>query len=452
MLGSPPRKKISSHRSLLWLRWEKTLQKNNRRIVLIEANSNTKWTATALTDEAHKLSELLCDFARGTKIAFCLPNGAQWVAFFLALQKRGLTAVPLDASLPDQACLEMAPRLGCRALYLHAKIHLFENSGRNKSDICCIKVTSGTGGDLPKRVHCRAEHLIADGTNIIRSMGIRPDDRNLAAIPLGHSYGLGNFIMPLILQGTPIVCVARFVPRQLIDWIGLYGVTVFPSVPAIFRVLASMPIKSRLAPLRLAISAGAPLTADVARAFHDRYKIKIHNFYGSSETGGICYDRRGDAALNGSSVGKPLANVTVNIERGVIKVTSAAVAKPTGHWRMPDRGEWNNRGELALLGRRGREVNIGGKKVHPSEIEHALRTVTGVSDALVWIAKNGERDTIQVAVETRSSLAEIQRSLATKLPEWKHPKHYLLRPELPRTSRGKIDIAALRRELHGKLN
>lgn len=445
MRGSPPPKKIPNQSSPLWLRWENTLQKNRRRIVLIGANSDTHWTATALTDEALKLTELLSSFTRGTKIAFCLPNGAQWVALFLALQKRGLTAVPLDASMPDQACLEMAPRLGCQALYLHGNIHVFENSSKNKSDICCIKVTSGTGGDLPKTVHCRAEHLIADGTNIIRSMGIRPDDRNLAAIPLGHSYGLGNFIMPLILQGTPIVCAERFVPRQLIDWIGLYGVTIFPSVPAIFRVLASMPIESRLAPLRLAISAGAPLTTDVARAFHDRYKIKIHNFYGSSETGGICYDRRGNAALTGSSVGKPLTNVTVNINRSIIQVTSHAVAKPTGRWRMPDRGEWSNHGELVLLGRRGREVNIGGKKVHPSEIEHALRSVTGVSDALVWITKNGERDIVQVAVETRSSLSEIQRSLAAKLPEWKHPKHYLLRPELPRTARGKIDVAALRR-------
>jgi len=447
MSGSLPRRKKSNQPSLLWKRWEKTLQKNGRRTLLIEADSGATWTGMALADEAHKLSELLPHFARGTRVAFCLPNGSRWVAFFLALQKLGLAAMPLDASLPDAACLEMAQSLGCRALYLHGKIHLFENSSRNKSDICCIKVTSGTGGGLPKIVSCRAEHLIADGTNIIRSMGIRTTDRNLAAIPLGHSYGLGNFIMPLILQGTPLVCVAGFVPRQLIDWIGLYGVTVFPSVPAIFRVLASMPIQSHLAPLRVAISAGAPLTAEVAQAFHKRYGIKIHNFYGSSETGGICYDRRGDATLKGRSVGKPLAGVTVTAARGVIQVASAAVAKRTGRWRMPDRGEWNDHGELALLGRRGRELNIGGKKVHPSEIEHALRTVTGISDALVWMTKNGDREIVQVAVETRLPLAEIQRALSAKLPEWKLPKHYVIKNELPRTARGKIDVMALRREL-----
>jgi len=444
-------KKGSSPASLLWVQWERTLNKDRRRIILIEADSNTEWTVQALSDKAHEFLDLLDRFTRGTRIAFCLPNGAQWAAIFLALQKLGLSAVPLDAGLPDQACLEMTKNLRCRALFLRGKFHVFDNVSEDKRAFCCIKTTSGTSGGLPKTVSCRAEHLIADGANIIRTMGIRPNDRNLAAIPLGHSYGLGNFVLPLILQGTPVVCAGHFVPRQLIDWIGLYRVTIFPSVPAIFRVLASMPVTSRLTPLRLAISAGAPLTADVARAFFERYHLKIHNFYGSSETGGICYDRRGDATLSGRSVGKPLEKVAVTIKRGVIKVKSAAVAKRNGRWRMPDRGEWNDRGELVLGGHLGREANIGGKKLHPSEVEQALRAVPGISDAIVWVASNSDRVFLQAAVETRLSLMEVQRSLSLSLPEWKFPQHYLLMTDLPRTGRGKADGAALRREIERQI-
>jgi len=446
MGSSLSRKKTSNRPGLLWIRWEKTVLKNKHRIVLIEANTETAWMADSLTEEADQLAESMSYFARGTRIAFRLPNGAQWMTFFLAMQKCGLAATPLDASLPDEACLEMAQHLGCHALYLHGKIHLLEKKRKCAGDFCCIKVTSGTGGGLPKIVSCRSSHLIADGTNIIRTMGIRPNDRNLAIIPLGHSYGLGNFVMPLILQGTPLVCAARFVPRQLVDWIKLHHVTVFPSVPAIFRVLALMPIESKLDPLRLAISAGAPLTGEVAQAFHQRYGIKLHNFYGSSETGGICYDRQGNSTLQGRSVGKPLNGVTVKVKRHAIQVSSAAVAKPAGSWRTPDRGEWNKQGELVLLGRSGREANIGGKKLHPSEIEHALRTLTGVSDALAWVEKKSDREILHVAVETRLSLIEVQRGLAIKLPEWKHPKHYLLKHELPRSARGKIDVSALRKE------
>lgn len=402
--------------------------------------------AASLTEEALQLAKSMSYFTKGTRIAFRLPNGGSWMAFFLALQKLNLAATPLDASLPDEACWEMAHHLGCHALYLNGKIHLLEKNNRKPGNYCCIKVTSGTGGGLPKIVSCHAKHLIADGSNIIRTMGIRPHDRNLAIIPLGHSYGLGNFVMPLILQGTSLVCAAKFVPRQLIDWIRQHHVTVFPSVPAIFRVLAAMPIESSLTPLRLAISAGATLTSEIARAFHQRYGLKLHNFYGSSETGGICYDRKGDATLQGRSVGKPLTGVKVKVVRNIIQVSSAAVAKPAGHWRMPDRGEWNKQGELTLLGRSGREVNIGGKKVHPSEIEQALRAMPGVSDALAWSEKNADREILHVAVETRLVLPDIQRGLSARLPDWKLPKHYLLKPELPRTARGKIDVSALRKE------
>ncbi|MCE0497088.1 MAG: acyl--CoA ligase [Methylacidiphilales bacterium] len=434
---------------MLWTQWEKTLGKNKRRILLIEADSDTAWTARTLTEKAHEFFEALSGFERGTRVAFCLPNGAQWIAFFLALQKLGLAATPLDAGLPGPACLEMAQRLRCRALFLHGKFHALDPVAGDPKAPACIKVTSGASGGPPKNVPCQAEHLIADGSNIIRTMGIRPRDRNLAVIPLGHSYGLGNLVLPLILQGTPLVCAGRFVPRQLIDWIGFYRITVFPSVPAIFRALASMPGKSRLAPLRLAISAGAPLTAEVARAFFERYRLKIRNFYGSSETGGICYDRGGDAALSGRSVGKPLAGVKVTVHRGAIEVESASVAKRNRRWRVPDRGEWNDRGELVLLGRLGREVNLGGKKVHPSEVEQALRTVPGVSDAVVWVAAHAERAFLQAAVETRLPLADVQRALAARLPEWMLPKRYALMPELPRTGRGKADMAALRRKIEG---
>ena len=64
------------------------------------------------------------------------------------------------------------------------------------------------------------------------------------------------------------------------------------------------------------ISAGAPLSAEVAQQFYRRYGIKIHNFYGSSETGGICYDRTGNATLSGRSVGKPLSGVMVRDSPG----------------------------------------------------------------------------------------------------------------------------------------
>jgi long-chain acyl-CoA synthetase len=435
---------------LLWAHWLARLRRLGGKTVLIDAAKDASWTAHALTEASLDFSESLLSFKPGERIAFRLPNGPEWLPLFLALQRAGLAAMPLDGGMPVEGCVETARSFGAHALYLDGEFQSLGKAStgpkRNKK-YCCIKITSGSGA-FPKAVECRAEHLLADGRNVIKTMGIRADDLNLAAIPLGHSYGLGNLVMPLIAQGTAMVCAGDYVPRQLAGWIGRYRVTVFPAVPALLRILAALPPggKRELDSLRTVISAGAVLAPAVAQAFFARYGVKVHNFYGSSETGGICYDRSGSASLTGRSVGKPLAGVSVTVKAGRVMVEGPAVAARGGRWRLADFGEWNKRGELVLLGRAGQGANIGGKKVHPAEVEHAVRALPGVTDAAVWSWQSGGRDVLAAGVETAHSRAEIERALAARLPAWKLPKAWFIARELPRTARGKLDLAALRRE------
>lgn len=279
-------------------------------------------------------------------------------------------------------------------------------------------------------------------------MGIRRDDRNLAIIPLGHSYGLGNLVMPLLLQGTTVVCAKKFVPRQILRLIDEYQVTVLPTVPAILRALAQLEGAKKPSSLRLVISAGAPLTAEVAQQFQHRYGIKIHNFYGSSETGGICYDRTGIATLQGRSVGKPLAGVKVRILRD----GRVAVNSPAGKATLPDLGKWNGYNELSLLGRIGEIANVGGKKIVPAELEGALRKLRGITDAWVTVLNDKRgNDYLAAAVETTRTRADIEQELLKTLPAWKLPKTWLIAPALFRSDRGKLHTTELRARLSVKL-
>ena len=433
----------------LWTHWLAQSERSPDKVVLIDAPANKSSMARALTQASLDFSECLRRFHPGDRIAFRLPNSPEWLAFFLALQRAALAAVPLDGAMPAEGCLETARRLGATGLYLDGEFHSLgkipAGFPRNKT-CCCVKVTSGSDG-IPNAIQCRAEHLLADGRNVAKTMGIRPGDINLAVIPLGHSYGLGNLVLPLILQGTAIVSANEYVPRQLVEWIGRHRVTVLPAVPALLRVLAALPPAAAKCPcLRTVVSAGAVLPPAVAQAFFATYGIKVHNFYGSSETGGICYDRTGTASLTGRSVGKPMAGVTVTIQAGHVTVAGPAVAMPRQRWRLGDLGQWNPRGELVLLGRAGQGANIGGKKVHPLEIERALRALPGVTDAAVWLSQSHGRDLIAAAVETTHARAEIERALATRLPAWQLPKAYVIARELPRTPRGKLDLARLKME------
>lgn len=408
----------------LWASWQTTTARHAGKTVVIDADTGRAWTCAQLTAEAARLAPAL----RGPIVPICQPNSTLWLAAFLAIQKIRAAALPLDPPWPPDAQRDTVRRLVAPPT----------------SRVCCIKLTSGTTGDL-KPVLCSAANLRADGEHIIRTMRIRPADRNLAILPLGHSYGLGNLVMPLLLQGTAVVCAQTFVPRQILQWIDQYEVTVLPTVPAILRALAQLGAAVRPPSLRLVISAGAPLSADVAQQFHQRYGIKIHNFYGSSETGGICYDRTGHATLSGRSVGKPLDGVAVRIGRDRRVSVSSRAGKAT----LPDLGEWNRYGELRLLGRVGEVANVGGRKVSPAEVERALRDLRGVSDAWVMVARDKRgNDCLAAAVETSRARAEIEKKLLETLPAWKLPKIWLIDPALPRSDRGKLHTAALRTRLN----
>jgi acyl-coenzyme A synthetase/AMP-(fatty) acid ligase len=362
---------------------------------------------------------------------------------FLALQYAGSSVIPLDAGTPPEAQEKLAYQSG--ADWLHSAAHGLVRLRKTRSaekDVC-VKLTSGSSG-RPKRVLCTADHLLADGRNIIQTMGLQERDRNLALIPLGHSYGLGNLVMPLLMRGIPLVLAKAFVPGQIPVWIREHRVTVFPSVPAVFRVLATLPGKSSLSPLRLVLSAGAPLPPETARAFATRFQIKIHNFYGSSETGGICFDREGDVSLKGSAIGTVLHGVHVHLlPNRRLRVSGPSVATPSGAFTLPDFGEWTDSGNLRLLGRTGSVANLGGKKVRPSEIESALRQLPGVTDAAVCVLHQGPHHFLAAAVETRSSASKIRLHLAKALPAWKLPRVLKTVIALPRTERGKTDSKAI---------
>jgi len=124
--------------------------------------------------------------------------------------------------------------------------------------------------------------------------------------------------------------------------------------------------------LILVVSAGAALPATLADALAARFGLVVHNFYGTSETGGICYDRSGAATRTGRSVGKPLRGVVLRWGRGRrFSVASAAACRPEG-FSPPDLGRLNAQGELEILGRAGRQVKIGARRVDLGEVEAAF--------------------------------------------------------------------------------
>lgn len=404
--------------------------------LLIRAEDNAVTSYNVLTLMIEECTEQLVNTSSHDIITCVLENGPTWLAWFLAASRCKRRFIPIDPEnhkdLPATAAALGAHWLvsvdGLTALQHEAE------SNANEWDIA--KVSSGSTGDA-KLVPCRASHLIADGEQIIRTMGIRSDDRNLAVIPFGFSYGLGNLIMPLLLQGTAIVYCQAYLPGQIPEWVQRYAITVMPTVPMLYQLLCQS--TDKLDPrLRLCISAGATLSGAVAQSFAETHRRKIHNFYGSSETGGICYDRDGSAGLEGRSVGTPLEGVELTISpQGDITVRSQAVAKADNTWVLPDLGKLV-RGELRLLGRKDRILNLSGKKLSAASIETCLRNHPEVTDALVFVRDEATRPRLCAAVETCLQRRTLQAYLHESLPAWQVPSQFFVTNKLPRDARGKL--------------
>lgn len=434
--------------------WDRTLRRCGDARAVVEAATGAAGSFRELDARATGWLAALDPATRASlarrAVVFAVPNGLRWLELFLGLQRAGAIAVPMDPGEPPAAQRAVAAALRAAFWWDGERLVRLGAQRIRHREAAAIKLTSGTTGQ-PRPLIVTASQMLADARNVTGTMGITARDVNYALIPLGHSYGLGNVTLPLLAQGVPAVLGAVALPHAIAADFERWKPTVFPTVPAVYRSLLDADVApSAFASLRLAISAGAPLPSETAAAFARRFGRRIHAFYGSSETGGIAYDRTGAETLRGG-VGRALRGVRIaRAARERVVVASAAVftignrRRSGGHgaWMPPDRVRIGARGALTLLGRRGAIVKVAGRRVNLAEIVARLRRVRGVVDA--WVGVNGGADAVLgAALATARPAAEIRAELRADTAPWKIPKRWAVLARFPLTPRGKTDTRAL---------
>ncbi len=333
-------------------------------------------------------------------------------------------------------------------------------------DCVHLKLTSASTG-TPRVVAFSGAQLAADADQIVATMGLRPDWPNIGVISLAHSYGFSNLVLPLLLHGIPLVLAESNLPEAVRRACGARPEVTLAAVPVLWRSwLEAGAIPSHV---RLAISAGAPLPLPLETAIFERHQLKVHNFYGATECGGIAYDSGSTPRTRDTWAGLPMQGVDVSVAAdGCLEVRSASVglgylppdALHLGHGRYHshDLVEVAESG-IALLGRASDLINIAGRKVAPEAIERATTAIPGVAACLVFgvpedAAARNERIVAIVAPSNTGALdVEWLRSeLLHHLPSWQVPREWKRVAEIPANARGKVSRAAWRqRYLAGEL-
>ena len=431
--------------------WRSLVAEAPGEAAVTEALAGRTWTRGELAAGAARMAAVFrtqVPKPSRRRIALALPNGAAWFEAFIGLLEADAVPVPIDPSEPEAAQIEAARFTGATHFWRDSRFESVPGSRHRATErpLCLVKLTSGSTGKA-KGLPATFGQMEADGRQICATMGILPGDSNLATIPLGYSYGLGNLVVPLLLQGTRVICASSPLPHALAENARTYRPTLLPTVPPILKALAASELpKGCMESVRLVISAGSPLDPKVAQAFRARFGIRIHGFYGASETGGIAYDRSGAATLEGRGVGTALEGVRLQIgARGHLTVSSRAVLG-RGVFSPADRVAMNAHGELVLLGRADRAVKLAGRRVDLAEVERVIRSLEGVADCYVD-AHPGGASAIAAAVVGGAPPAAIRSALRLRLASWKVPARILVFAQFPVTARGKTDFAALRQAL-----
>lgn len=401
--------------------------------------------------------------ARGSGVvAIQSANGPELIAAILAGWRAGVVPLPIDRERAIADIEDLAGSLGIgvvlrgRELAPH-RVEVAAQAPPLPGGVSLLKLTSGSTGE-PRAVAVSGEALEIGVSQICSTMGIGPGDRNLATLPLAHSYGFDNVLGTLTTIGTPAVLVSDLVPRNLFSVIRATRVTVWPAVPLLLDVLTRSAAagEAPLGDLRLVVSAGAPLAATTRERFAARFHLRPRTFYGATECGGIAFDREGTSDVPDGCVGRPLDGVTLDLvdeEEGVgrIRVSSRSTAVATlpsatdeigrGSLLASDLGRIDDDGRLHLLGRVGEFVKIHGHKVHPIEVERAIRAIPGVRDAVVVPYERSQVSEGLRAIVACDGLdrAAIVRGCEKVLPLFKVPRSIEVRAEIPRNERGKVD-------------
>ena len=393
---------------------------------------------------AHEL-EMLRQQITFTKIVGCSPKLAQLSRTFshedcVFLDLNSLPSVSSAMVIPE-------PPIASESIFLY-------------------HFTSGSTGSPKAALHSQ-QNLINGGLIYQQTYAITENDTFFVPIPLHHSFGMIAGLITSLLSGSRLVLHGRFIPGQVIEIMGTKRVTILLATPMIYDITARCALRHTpdLSHLRLCLSSGSPLPVETASRFKQRYGIRVYSVYGCTEVGVIASRWNDQQNWPEQAIGQPMKGVQVRIineqgndvspdETGLLLVKTPAMfmgyynhidatraAFQDGWYITGDLAFQNKQGFLYLIGRKDTFINVGGKKVNPTEVEETLLAHPAVKEAIVY-GKNthSSSEIVHASVTLKSdvSIDELITFCRQRLAAYKVPGHVNILTELSRTSLDKI--------------
>jgi amino acid adenylation domain-containing protein len=467
------------------------------------------WTYAALDAAANRVAHAILA-ARGpgeAPVALVLEQGVWQVAAILGALKAGKIYVPLDPAAPAARLAPLLAEAGAALVVASAATlpraaeaagavpvldagALADDPPRAAPGVrvppdagAYVYYTSGSTGRAKGVLdsHRNVLHNVMRYTN---SLEIGATDR-LTLLQGPAFSGAVSSLFAALLNGA--ACFPFDVPRQgaheIAGWLRREAITIYHSVPSLFREVARSPGPfPALRLIRLEGDRASARDVELFQAGRFAESCRLVNGLGATECGLVrqYFVGRDTPAPSGVvPIGYPVEDMEVRVlddaggavatgEVGEIAVCSRYLA--VGYWRRPDLtaaafaadpagdgarvyrtgdlGRLRPDGCLEHLGRKAMDGKVRGVRVDIAAVEAALLTVAGVKEAAAAVRPADGDDTRLVAyvvpaVRPAPTVSALRRHLAARLPDGLVPSRYVVLDALPLDANGKVDRRGL---------
>lgn len=440
-------------------------------------------------------------------------NTLHFFVDLLAIWQLGGCAIPLDprltpfevttlaesarprfsiwSELPAQSLIDDLNALGVRSIRKHAEQlpidsppNLPQPRARLDAD-ALILFTSGTTGN-PKGVVHTHRSLRARWSSLVDALGLEPYRKTLCLLPTHFGHGLiCNCLFPW-LNGRDLYVLPPFradLLVQLGELIDRHGITFLSSVPTVWRLATKTSRPPKAGSLARIHCGSAPLSANLWQSIQDWGGTRdVKNAYGITETGSwlagttLANSTPQDGLVGPAWGGEvrvlPSADPAISpmwepacqpgdnghvwvqtpaLMKGYLDRDDLTAAVVTDGWFCTgDIGFTDDLGSLHLRGREREEINKGGMKIYPGDVDAVIERFSGTLDVCTFAYPDdllGEDVGVAVALSDSSdgTLVALNNWARLHLATHQIPKRWYLLDEIPRTSRGKINRADIER-------
>lgn len=475
-----------------------------------------KMTYRELNERANALAAyIISKGIQKPKVALLFHHGVEMIVGILGALKAGAVFVPLDPTYPEERIHYMIDDAEVSILLTEQAyepmvaeltgesvdaIEVYVIESERKEENPCISIprdqiayimyTSGSTGK-PKGVIQTNENILAFMSGYIEEYGITSEDRVSLIASYSHATGMIDIFAALLVGAVlcPYDIKNAGSMDMLLEWIESEKITIYHSVPSVYRYMLRTKNPNRKTNLRLIILGGESIYASDVKLYKEHFQSScvFVNLFGSSEVLVATASKvTFDTELAGTTVpiGYLVKEVDCSIideqgkELGIYGVGEMVYTSPylaKGYWKMPEKtnevftkktmgtreqGRVYRSGDLGRLfpdghfeymGRRDFQVKIRGYRIELDEIEGAIDDINGIEKSVVTAKQNEQGEYYLVGFYTLESngaehdISEeiIKKELKKTVPSYMVPTVFMQLEEMPFTPNGKVDRQAL---------